>query len=430
MQTKMEIQELKFQKRIEELRTEFREKYLNEGMKEDIANVKAIEEAQIQAAKEALSTLQTIRNAQKEVRAEDEINLEYARRVYTQSLKDWENNTFLGINFKNALSKMFNYETEEIKNVGEAFKGFADIKFDVTKTKVYNESLDEMIGKLKLIINPPKEGDGGGVTLSAKELREQEKQRKERLRIQQEYQQSELDLMDEGLGKELAKIRLNYTKRIAAIKGNTQEEIKTRENLAVSMEDELSEKIYTYNQNKEKVNLQNRLEALSTNSKEELDQKLSIQLRINEILRDAEIKAAEKAGEDVEAVNKKYDKKASDIAVKNALERINLIEKNTTKETNIVQNAAEDRLRALELQYRKGEINEKEYRQKTYEITRDSIQVQLKLLESQLKAELSVLDPADTKADALKEKIERVKAEIKKAEQRNRRSDIWKRKIR
>jgi TP901 family phage tail tape measure protein len=253
-----------------------------------------------------------------------------------------------------------------------------------------------------------------GKNLTDKELRELEKQRKERLRIQQEYQQSELDLMDEGLGKELAKIRLNYTKRIAAVKGNTQEEIKTRENLAVAMEDELSEKIYTYNQNKEKINLQNRLEALSTNSKDELDQRLSIQLQVNEILRDAEVKAAKKAGEDVEAVNKKYDKKASDIAVKNALERIGLIEKNTTKETNIVQNSAENDLRKEELRYRKGEINEKEYRQKVYEITKDSIQEQLKLLNIQLQAELAALDPTNAKSDEIKKKIETVKAEIKK----------------
>jgi TP901 family phage tail tape measure protein len=272
------------------------------------------------------------------------------------------------------------------------------------------ESLIEQLKNVSLTADEKKkEGNGGETNLSA-----EEKQRKERIRIQQEYQQSELDLMDEGLGKELAKIRLNYTKRIAAVKGNTQEEIKTRENLAVAMEDELSEKIYTYNQNKEKINLQNRLEALSTNSKEELDQRLSIQLQVNEILRDAEVKAAKKSGEDVEAVKKEYDKKASDIAVKNALERIGLIEKNTTKETNIVQNSAEDQLRTVELQYRKGEINEKKYRQKTYEITRDSIQAQLKLLEAQLKAELATLDPTDTKADAIREKIEKVRSEIRK----------------
>ena len=414
VQTQMEIQELEFQKRIEELRKEYRQKYIDQGIKEEVANAKAIKEAQVQAAKETLKSLEEVRSKQKEITAADERNLEHAKGVYTQSLKNWGNTTFLGMNFKNTFSKMFNYETDEIKNVNEAFKGFANIKFDITKTQAYNDSLDEMIEKMKLIINPPKEGSGGGATLTDKEIKELEKQRKERLRIQQEYQQSELDLMDEGLGKELAKIRLNYTKRIAAVKGNTQEEIKTRENLAVAMEDELSEKIYTYNQNKEKVNLQNRLEALSTNSKEELDQRLSIQLQINEILRSAEIQAARKNGEDVNLIKEKYEKKRNDIVEKNILDRVGLIEKNTKKETNIVQNSVENQLRAVELQYRKGEINEKEYRQKTYEITRDSIQAQLQLLEAQLKAELAVLDSSDTKSDALKDKIEKVKAEIGK----------------
>lgn len=408
VQTKMEMQELEYQKRVEELRKQYRKKYLDEGLKEDVANAKAVENAQIQAAKEALVTLQTIRNSQKEVRAEDEKNLEYAKGIYTQSLKDWENTTFLGINFKNSFSKMFNYETDEIKKVGEAFRGFADIKLDVTKTQAYNDSLDEMIEKMKLIINPLKNTSGGSTTL------ELEKQRKERLRIQQEYQQSELDLMDEGLRKELAKIRLNYTKRIAAVKGNTQEEIRTRENLAVAMEDELSDKIFTYNQNKEKIDLQNRLEALSTNSEDELDQRLSIQLQMNEILSEVEIQAARKNEEDVNLIKDKYEKKRNDIIEKNILARIGLIEKNTAKETNLIQNAASDQLRAVELQYRKGEINEKEYRQKIYEITKDSIQEQLRLLNIQLQAELSALNPADAKSDELKRKIEKIKAEIKK----------------
>ena len=277
------------------------------------------------------------------------------------------------------------------------------------------ESLIEQLKNVSLTADEKKkEGNGGETTLTDEELKELEKQRKERIRIQQEYQQSELDLMDEGLGKELAKIRLNYTKRIAAVKGNTQEEIKTRENLAIAMEDELSEKIYTYNQNKEKIDLQNRLEALSTNSKDELVQRLSFQLRVNEILKDAEVKAAEDTGADVSEIEAKYLKKRNDIVEKNILDRIGLIEKNTKKETNIVQNSVEDQLRAVELQYRKGEINEKKYRQKTYEITRDSIQAQLQLLEAQLKAELAVLDSSDTKSDALKDKIEKVKAEIGK----------------
>lgn len=264
------------------------------------------------------------------------------------------------------------------------------------------ESLKKQINDITNYVPAPKEG--GGKPLTKEEL----------LRIQQEYQQSELDLMDEGLGRELAAIRLNYRKRIDAVKGYSQEEIKTRENLTIAMEDELSEKIYTYNQNKEKIDLQNRLEALSTNSQNELEQRLRFQLRVNEILKDAEVKAAKDTDADVSEIEAKYLKKRNDIVEKNILDRIGLIEKNTTKETNIVQNSAEDQLRTVELQYRKGEINEKKYRQKTYEITRDSIQAQLKLLEAQLKAELATLDPADTKADAIREKIEKVRSEIRK----------------
>lgn len=38
-----------------------------------------------------------------------------------------------------------------------------------------------------------------------KQIYQLKKNRKERIRIQQEYQQSELDLMDEGLGKRTCK---------------------------------------------------------------------------------------------------------------------------------------------------------------------------------------------------------------------------------
>lgn len=269
-------------------------------------------------------------------------------------------------------------------------------------------SINVLEARKKRLESSNKKGGGAGGDF------EDEKQRKERLRIQKEYQQSEMDLMDEGLGKELAKIRLNYTQRIAAVKGGTQEEMKTRENLAIAMEDELYKKIYTYNRDKEKINLQNRLDALSTNSQDELDQRLSLQLQINEILRESEVEAAKKTGEDINAINKKYNKKASDIAVKGALEKAGLIEKNTAREANIVKNGAEDQLRALELSYRKGEISEREYRQKTYEITKKSVEAQLELLTSQLEAELKVLGPASDKSEQIRKKIESLRAEIRR----------------
>lgn len=384
-----------------ELRTSYNnrvKKLMEEGETQEEASLKAIREISYQRVSVTQTELDKLEDLKNKIKKASE-----------------EYDKITGFSWKKLLGVEDNglrntKEADEVMNKMIEFQNqYQILQYTISKKEARGSAVDDFLKEANASI---KKATNDAKELTDKELKELEKQRKERLRIQQEYQQSELDLMDEGLGKELAKIRLNYTKRIAAVKGNTQEEIRTRENLAVAMEDELSEKIYTYNQNKEKVNLQNRLEALSTNSKEELDQRLSIQLQVNEILRDAEVKAAKKSGEDVEAVNKKYDKKASDIAVKNALERIGLIEKNTKKETNIVQNSAEDQLRAVELQYRKGEINEKEYRQKTYEITRDSILAQLQLLEAQLKAELAALDPADTKADTIREKIEKVKKEI------------------
>mgnify|MGYP003183525196 CR=1 FL=1 len=360
---------------------------INEGMSADQAAIASKEEY-----------IQTLRS-----------QYEYENTAYQIAIQDRkkaeEELAKVGLFYFNSSNGLSRKQLQE--NIKTAITAAAGKKAIASVT----ESIIDDLNKIDL---KQSQVSSGVSTLTDKEKRALEKASKERLRIQKEYQQSEIDLMDEGLGKELAKIRLNYTQRIAAVKGGTQEEMKTRENLAIAMEDELYKKIYTYNRDKEKINLQNRLDALSTNSQDELDQRLSLQLQINEILRESEVEAAKKTGEDINAINEKYNKKASDIAVKGALEKAGLIEKNTAKETNIVKNGAEDQLRALELSYRKGEISEREYRQQTYEITKKSVEAQLELLTAQLEAELKVLDPASDKSDQIRKKIESLRAEIRK----------------
>ena len=360
---------------------------INEGMSAD--------QAAIAAKEEYIQTIQS--------------QYEYENTAYQIAIQDRkkaeEELAKVGLFYFNSSNGLSKKQLQE--NVKIAITAAAGKKAIASIT----ESIIEDLNKIDL---KQSQVSSGVSILTDKEKRALEKARKERLRIQKEYQQSEIDLMDEGLGKELAKIRLNYTQRIAAVKGSTQEEMKTRENLAIAMEDELYKKIYTYNRDKEKVNLQNRLDALSTNSQDELDQRLSLQLQINEILRESEVEAAKKTGEDVNAINEKYKKKASDIAVKGALEKAGLIEKNTARETNAVKNGAEDQLRALELSYRKGEISEREYRQQTYEITKKSVEAQLELLIAQLEAELKVLDPASEKSEEIRKKIESLRADIRK----------------
>lgn len=256
---------------------------------------------------------------------------------------------------------------------------------------------------------------GSGVSsLSDKEKRELEKAARERQKLQEQIQESELSLMDEGLNKELAKISLGYNKKIAAIKGVGKEEIAARDALAKEMKAKLDEFTIKYNVEKEKKDLENKLAVLSTNSQDEIDQRLSLQLQMNEILRTAEVKSAEKTGEDVLAINEKYNKKASDIVMNAAMEKVRLIERTTDREVDIVQKGAEKQLCDVERSYRKGEISEKVYRKKVYEITKKSMENHLNLLKIQMQAELKTLDPADAKSDELKKRIAAIKEEIKK----------------
>ena len=411
VQTKMEIQELEFQKRVELLRKQYLQKYLDEGMKSEEANAKAIEEAQINAAKETLDKLDKIKEEQKEVRAEDLRNLKHAKGVYTQSLTDWEGTTFLGINWKNAFSKMFGYETEEIKNAGKAFTDFANIKMDVAKAEAYDDALGRLIDKMKTIINPPKENTDTK-ELTDKEKRELEKAAKEKQKIKETYQESELALMDEGLEKELAKIGVAYSKKMAAVKGYSKEEIATRQNLAQEMQEKLDEYSIKYNSDREKKDVENALSVVKKGTKEELNLKLQ-QL---ELQRESEIDAAEKTGEDVFLIDEKYAKKKKELYEKYASDQISLIAENAAHEQQIRDAEYVMDMLALKKQLASKEITQQEYAAEEYRLrldyARKTTEAAIAALELELQAEnLSVEDRAK-----IAEQIQKLKAELAQKE--------------
>lgn len=151
------------------------------------------------------------------------------------------------------------------------------------------ESLIDQLNKIDLT-----KGDTSSTKenkiLTDKEKKALEKAAKERIRIRESLQQSELDLMDEGLDKELAKISLNYNKRIVAIKGNSKEEQATRENLAKAMQQALEDKQLSYGLDKEKKRIETQLDIAKKGSEEEY--KLRLKLLDNE--REQAINAAVK----------------------------------------------------------------------------------------------------------------------------------------
>ncbi len=230
---------------------------------------------------------------------------------------------------KNGAAKMFGYYTSEAEKADKAQLEFSKNLFKIASSDEFNRGLDVIAEKFR-----PKGNDknGSGITvLTDKEKREQEKALKEKLKIHETYQESELALMDEGLEKELAKIGVAYSKKIAAVKGNSKEEIATRQNLAKEMQERLDEFTIKYNSDREKKDVENALAVVKKGSQEELDLKLH-QL---ELQREAEIDAAEKTGEDVILIDEKYARKKQEIYGKYASDQVALIAENAAHEQEI-----------------------------------------------------------------------------------------------
>ena len=263
---------------------------------------------------------------------------------------------------KNGAAKMFGYYTSEAEKADKAQLEFSKNLFKIASSDEFNRGLDVIAEKFR-----PKGNDknGSGITvLTDKEKREQEKALKEKLKIHETYQESELALMDEGLEKELAKIGVAYSKKIAAVKGNSKEEIATRQNLAKEMQEKLDEFTIKYNSDREKKDVENALAVVKKGSQEELDLKLH-QL---ELQREAEIDAAEKTGEDVILIDEKYARKKQEIYGKYASDQVALIAENAAHEQEIRDAAYVMDMLALKKKLASKLITEEQYAIEEYNL--------------------------------------------------------------
>lgn len=246
------------------------------------------------------------------------------------------------------------------KDIDESFKL-------VEEQTAYVAGLKEKMEQIKGITNDYQEENTGSTfnkPLTDKEKRELEKAAKEKQKIKETYQESELALMDEGLEKELAKIGLAYSKKIAAVKGYSKEEIATRQNLAKEMQNKLDEFSIKYNSDREKKDVENALAVVKKGSQEELDLKLH-QL---ELQREAEIDAAEKTGEDVILIDEKYARKKQEIYGKYASDQVALIAENAAHEQEIRDAAYVMDMLALKKKLASKLITEEQYAIEEYNL--------------------------------------------------------------
>ncbi len=248
--------------------------------------------------------------------------------------------------------------------------------------------------------------------LTDKEKREQEKAVREKQKIRETYQESELALMDEGLEKELAKIGLAYSKKIAAVKGYSKEEIVTRQNLAKEMQDKLDEFSIKYNSDREKKDVENALAVVKKGSQEELDLKLH-QL---ELQREAEIDAAEKTGEDVFLIDEKYAKKKQELYERHASDQVQLIAENAAHEQEIRDAAYVMDTLALKKQLASKEITQQEYAELEYQLKLDYVRKTSEAAIDALESELATANLSTDKREKLEEKLAKLKADLAKKE--------------
>ena len=294
------------------------------------------------------------------------------------------------------------------KDIDESFKL-------VEEQTAYVAGLKEKMEQIKGITNDYQEENTGSTfnkPLTDKEKRELEKAAKEKQKIKETYQESELALMDEGLEKELAKIGLAYSKKIAAVKGYSKEEIATRQNLAKEMQDKLDEFSIKYNSDREKKDVENALAVVKKGSQEELDLKLH-QL---ELQREAEIDAAEKTGEDIFLIDDKYAKKKQELYERHASDQVLLIAENAAHEQEIRDAAYVMDTLALKKQLASKEITQQEYAELEYQLKLDYVRKTSEAAIDALESELATANLSTDKREKLEEKLAKLKADLAQKE--------------
>lgn len=226
---------------------------------------------------------------------------------------------------------------------------------------------------------------------------------------------SRIELIADGRKREIAEVSKEYEDRINEIKGNSEKETELRKNLEILKNKAIAEVNNKYDKELleiEKTNLENRLASIGENSNEELDKRLNLQIQLNNMMRDAEIKDAEKNGEDVVAIRMKYMQRENSLIMRNLQERIGLIEASTDRIVDRQETSSLEEANIVKKQYAEGEISKEDYEKKLYDIGVKYSKARLQALIKEVESEMSLLDPADEKYQDLEDRLANLQAQI------------------
>ena len=379
-----------FNKRMKDLKAQ--------GLSDDEAYIKAVEE--ISQKKIDISVKE-----QKEIASSRERAL-----IKEQNWKDDMDKGWGYIN--NKFANVFRYTTSTANEADKAMTAYARNYTEYMKSLSFNSGLDKIIDSAR-----PKQDESSTQIKTEEQLEKEkralEKAAKERQRILETMQQSDLDLMDEGLQKELAKIALSYNKKIAAVRGNSVEEQKTRENLAQKMQQDLGDYEVDFYLKKEQERIQNKLAVVKKGS----DEEYKLQLSLLDVQEEAEKEAAIRKNESILAIEEKYAKKRQEI----------LEEQSGTRIKAISENAATEQV-ALDQQYQKNMLDLKkqlalkgnnvtdkdkeDYEEKQYQLTKEYALKSAEAAIDALEMELAASAEGSDERSRIAEELQNKKAEL------------------
>ena len=248
----------------------------------------------------------------------------------------------------------------------------------------------------------------GTTRLTDEEKKALEKAEKERLAIKEKYQQSELALMDEGLEKQIKSISLNYSRQIAAIRSNSEEESATRNNLAEKMEKEISDAKIKFALDAEKNNLSNRMAIIQKGTQEELD----LKIKMLDLEREEEMNTAEKSGEDVFLIDEKYKKKRQGLLEEFASEQILQIADNAAAEQAVRDRQFQTDLLNLKRRKETENMSSEQYAEEEYLIKLDYVRKTTEAAIDAIEQELNVDNLSAKDRKKLTEELCKLKADL------------------
>lgn len=268
--------------------------------------------------------------------------------------------------------------------------------------------LESRLSRIKTLGKVGTGTNSGTGKLTDAEKKALEKAAKEKLKIEQDFEASKMSLMNEGLEKQIKSISLNYNKQIAAIRGNSEEEIATRKNLAEKMEKEISDAKIKFALDAEKSNLSSRLATVQKDTQEELD----LKMQILDLEREGEINAAEKSGADVSLINEKYLKKRQELQEEFASKQILLIADNAAAEQAVRDRQLQTDLLALKKRKETENMSEEQYAEEEYLIKLDYVRKTTEAAIDAIEQELKVDNISAKDRARITEELYKLKADL------------------